>query len=98
MACRYFEPQDVTRGIGVAFDSEGKKLNVRVLESSIPPQSRTILIEETSESPAPNELKEILVTFMSHPKLPAKVVEDAATLRALSLAELVSRAFRFECK
>jgi hypothetical protein len=101
-AIRYLEPPDVKRGVGVAFDSEGKKLTVRLLPSE--DQTRfnrklmpRIVIEESNEAPAQEELKAILLAYMSNPKLRADLRTDVETLKGLPLSDLVALALlRFE--
>ena len=91
-ARRYLEPQDVARGVGKAFDSEGKPLTVRLLERE------QIVIEESDEMPVPDELKNILVKFLSHPKLTAHLGTNAEVLARLSLESLIQRALQFELR
>jgi hypothetical protein len=91
-ACRYLEPPDVARGVGKAFDSEGKPLTVRLVERE------QIVIEESDEMPLPDELKNILVTFLSHPKPAAHLGTSAEVLARLSLESLMQSAFQFEQK
>jgi hypothetical protein len=110
-ALRYLEPPDVENGVGVAFDSEGKALIVRV-EYSKETRGKwwfskwwfkrmevpKIIIEESNEQPRPDELKKVLVEFLSEPQIIATQGVTVDFLKNCSLPDLVARALRFEIK
>jgi hypothetical protein len=110
-ALRYLEPPDVEKGVGVAFDSEGKVLTVRVEHSKETrgkwwfskwwfkgTETPKIIIEESNEQPRADELKKVLVEFLSHPQIITTQRVTVGSLDNCSLPDLVARALHFEIK
>jgi hypothetical protein len=110
-ALRYLEPPDVENGVGVAFDSEGKALTVRVEYSKEARgkwwfskwwfrglETPKIIIEESNEQSRADELKKILVEFLSDPQIISTQGVTVGFLENCSLPHLVARALHFEIK
>lgn len=98
----YLEPADVKNTIARAFDAEGRKLSLSVATRYVQRKvfglfTKTVAYEEVviDESQAqcvPNELKDVLIEFLSNPELPANIVEDRSKIEDLPLSELIKKA------
>ena len=101
----WLEPIDVESGIYAAFDSEGKKLNVKVIKSKEAAgrwlfifkkyYTERIVIEESGKQ-FPEELKKILIEFLSDPQIIKTQGVTIDFLKNCSLPDLVARALPFK--
>ena len=96
----YLEPIDVRNEEYTAFDSEGRKLSLRVIKSKrrglfglIPYHVETVKIEcEEAEPQHESDLRSLLSDFLIHFDVPETWIAKA------SLAEMVERSTALWCK
>jgi hypothetical protein len=103
----WLEPIDVEAETYVVFDSEGKKLNLKVIKSKEAAGrwlfifkkyfTENIVIEDSGER-SPEKLKEILLEFLSYPKFSKTQGVTVDLLKKCSLPDLVARAVPFTRK
>jgi hypothetical protein len=107
VAQSWLEPIDVEAGTYSAFDSEGKKLNLKVIKSKEAAgrwlfffkkyYNESIFIEDSGEK-SPEKLKEILLEFLSYPKFLKTQGVTVDFLKGCSLPDLVARTLPFTRK
>jgi hypothetical protein len=100
----YLEPIDVEKGVALAFDATGRRLTIDLRGSSTPSKifglfnshsPQPVIHIEASEESDPQQLRQILIEFMSDDGLPESRRESRELLKSLSLEQLAGKALKF---